>query len=209
MTCSSHLLRLAVGGCLALLQIGCATTEPEYPEAPPAFEAGEDYRYIIGPGDAVNIFVWRQPELSASVPVRPDGMITTPLNEDIRASGRTPTQLARDLEEALSTYVRNPIVTVIVTGFIGVPDEQVRIVGQAANPQALPYSEGMSVLDVMIAVGGLDEFAAGNKALIIRRESDAKVQYSVRLDDLVYGGDISANVDMAPGDVLIIPEAWF
>jgi len=165
--------------------------------------------YLIGPGDNVKIFVWGNAELSASVPVRPDGRITTPLVEDVVASGKTATLLARDMEKELSRYIKNPVVTVTVTGFTGRYSEQVRIVGEATKPQSLPYKEHLTILDVMIAVGGLTEFAAGNKASIVRVVDGKQLQYVVRLDDLVHNGDITANVDMLPGDILIIPEAWF
>ncbi len=184
---------------------GCAT---KLPMAPAQLEANNDYTYLIGPGDNLNIVIWRNPELSSNVPVRPDGMITTPLVEDIKATNKTPTQLAREVEKALTKYIQDPIVTIIVTGFNGPYSEQVRIVGQAARPQTIPYRQNMSVLDVMIAVGGLTDFAAGNRATILRtREGNA--QYRVRLNDLLQKGDVSANVDMRPGDVLIIPESYF
>lgn len=193
---------------------GCANTHlnpfaSQHPEAPAGTLSDGDYTYIIGPGDSVEIFVWRNPELSKSVPVRPDGRITAPLIEDIEASGRTPTELARQIEQALDEYVRDPIVTVTVNGFSGEYYEQIRVVGEAAQPLALPYSKNMTVLDVVIAAGGLTEFAAGNKSSIVRRSGSAPAQYQVRLDDLIKDGDISANVIMEPGDVLIIPEAWF
>lgn len=165
--------------------------------------------YIIGPGDTVDIFVWGNEELSAIVPVRPDGKITTPLVEDVQASGKTPTQLAREMERRLQRFIKNPIVTVVVTEFVGRQSEQIRVIGKAQDPQAIPYTEGMTVLDVMIAVGGLTEFAAGNRATIIRVVGNEQKEFTVRLDDLINDGDISANVDMWPGDVLIIPEAWF
>lgn len=165
--------------------------------------------YIIGPGDTVDIFVWGNEELSAIVPVRPDGKITTPLVEDVQASGKTPTQLAREMERRLQRFIKNPIVTVVVTEFVGRHSEQIRVIGKAQEPQAIPYTESMTVLDVMIAVGGLTEFAAGNRATIIRVVGGEKKEFTVRLDDLINKGDISANVDMWPGDVLIIPEAWF
>ena len=183
---------------------GCAT---EYPPAP-ATAASPDYNWIIGPGDTINIVVWRNPELSASVPVRPDGKVATPLVEDLPAIGKDPTTLGRDIEKALSKYIRDPVVTVIVTGFVGPYSEQIRVVGEAAKPQILPYKQNMTVLDVMIVVGGLTDFADGNKATLLRA-SEGNKQYSVRLKDLVKRGDISANVDVKPGDILLIPQSWF
>lgn len=165
--------------------------------------------YLIGPGDQVQIYVWRNPEVSTSVPVRPDGKITTPLVEDMVAVGKTPTQLARDIEKVLGAYIRDPVVSVIVAGFGGPYSQQIRVVGQAAKPQTLPYKENMSLLDVMIAVGGLTEFAAGNKATIVRVVKDKQKHIQVRLDNLIKKGDISANVAVLPGDILIIPESWF
>ncbi|MEF8982404.1 XrtA/PEP-CTERM system exopolysaccharide export protein [Thiohalorhabdus sp.] len=171
--------------------------------------AEETAYYHIGPGDSINIFVWENPELSVSVPVRPDGRINTPLVEDLRAAGRTPTELARAVERELSTYLKNPVVTVMVSGFRGLPSEQIRVVGEAAQPQAIPYRSTMTLLDVMIAVGGLTEFAAGDRSVLIREVDGERRQFNVRLDDLLQDGDISANVKMHPGDILIIPEAWF
>ncbi|EGH00199.1 Polysaccharide export protein [gamma proteobacterium IMCC2047] len=168
-----------------------------------------DYTYLIGPGDSVNIFVWRNPEISNSVTVRPDGKITSPLVEELQASGKTPEQLARDVEDVLSTYIKEPIVTVMVGGFVGPYSEQIRIVGEAANPQAIPFREKMTALDIMIAVGGLTEFAAGNRASIVRVVDGEQKTYQVKLNDLLRKGDINANVDMKPGDVLIIPESFF
>lgn len=190
-------------GLLGGLLAGCVS----YPPAPTS-AASADYRYNIGPGDSVNIIVWRNPELSMSVPVRPDGMIAGPLIEDMPAMGKTPTALARDMEKALATFIRDPVVTVIVTGFVGTQSEQIRVVGEAAKPQALPYKQNMTLLDVMIAVGGLTDFADGNGASILRAAEGNK-QYGVRLNDLIRRGDISANVDVRPGDVLIIPQSWF
>ena len=165
--------------------------------------------YIIGAGDNVDIFVWRNDELSASVTVRPDGKITTPLIEDVPASGKTPTQLAREMEKELEVYVKNPVVTVMVNGFVGPYSEQIRVVGQATNPQALPYRDQMSLLDLMIAVGGITEFADGNKSKVVRVVDGNWQEFGVRIDDLINGADISANVYMLPGDILIIPESWF
>jgi len=195
--------RLVIGGAAAVL-FGCATP---YPPAP-ATAASADYNWIIGPGDAVNIVVWRNPELSMSVPVRPDGKIATPLVEDLPAIGKDATTLARDIEKALAKYIRDPVVTVIVTGFTGPYSEQIRVLGEAQKPQVLPYKQKMTVLDVMIAVGGLTDFADGNGATIVR-VSEANKQYSVRLKDLIRRGDVTANVEMKPGDVLIIPQSWF
>jgi len=170
--------------------------------------ATTDYNYIVGPGDALNITVWRNPELSMSVPVRPDGKLTTPLVDELVAQGKTSSEIARDVEKALSKYVRDPIVTVIVTGFVGPYSEQIRVVGEAAKPQFLPYKQKMTLLDVMIAVGGLTDFADGNAASILRAAEGDK-RYSVRIRDLVKRGDLSANVEMRPGDVLVIPQGWF
>jgi polysaccharide export outer membrane protein len=144
-----------------------------------------------------------------TVPVRPDGKITTPLVEDLPASGKTSTQLARDIEEALSKYIQQPVVTVVVTQFVGPYTEQIRVIGEAARPQALPYREEMTLMDVLIAVGGITDFAAGNKARIIRNVDGKQQQFSVRLNDLIRDGDISANVPMRQGDVLVIPESFF
>jgi polysaccharide export outer membrane protein len=162
---------------------------------------------VIGPGDTVSISVWRNPELSMSVPVRPDGKITGPLVEDLPVIGKDSTTIAREMEKILSKYVRDPIVTVIVTNFNGPFSEQIRIIGEAARPQALPYRQNMTLLDVMIAVGGITDFADGNAASILRT-SDGR-QYGVRLKDLLKRGDVSANVEMKPGDVVIIPQSWF
>lgn len=178
----------------------------------PSLNANEKHLahdYLIGPGDNVDIIVWRNPEVSMTVPVRPDGKITTPLVEDLSASGKTSTQLARDIEEALSKYIQQPVVTVVVTQFVGPYAEQIRVIGEAARPQALPYREEMTLMDVLIAVGGITEFAAGNKARIIRSIDGKEQQFSVRLNDLIRDGDISANVPMRQGDVLVIPESWF
>ena len=195
-------------GVFLLLLSGCATTDyPPLEGGPAPAQVTPDY--IVGAGDSVNIFVWRNPELSSTVTVRPDGKITTPLVEDVPASGKTPTQLARDMEKELSVYVKNPVVTVMVGGFIGPYDEQIRVVGQASNPMALPYRDQMTLLDLMIAVGGLTEFAAGNKAIVVRVIDGEWQQFGVRIDDLINGADISANTYVLPGDILIIPESWF
>jgi polysaccharide export outer membrane protein len=195
-----------LGVCGAVLAlVGCSSTN--YPAAPVS-AASTEYRYLIGPLDVVNIIVWRNPELSMSLPVRPDGHISTPLVEDLPAIGRSPKDLARDIEKALGKYTRDPVVTVVVTGFQGAASEQIRIIGEAARPQAIPYRQDMTLLDVMIQVGGLTDFADGNSAVLVRGKEKGQ-QYSVRLKDLIKRGDISANVDVRPGDVLIIPQSWF
>lgn len=166
------------------------------------------HEYLIGSGDSLNIVVWRNPEVSMSVPVRPDGKITMPLVEDLPASGKTPSQLARDIEKTLAKYIQDPIVTVIVTGFVGPFGEQIRVLGEAVKPQALPYRDSMTLVDVLIAVGGLTTFADGNSARIVRKIDGKHQQYTVLLKDLI-NGDMSANISMRPGDVLIIPEGFF
>lgn len=191
-------LKLALGGC-------SSTTDPPVSEPAPRSSAP----YLVGPGDVLNVVVWRSPELSIVVPVRPDGKITTPLVEDLQASGKTASQLARDIEQGLSRYVQNPVVTVIITSFAGPYSQQVRVIGEAAKPQALAYRENMTLLDVMIAVGGITDFAAGNRAIIRRTEGGKTHQFRVLLTDLIRGGDLSANVEMRPGDVLVIPQSLF
>lgn len=168
-----------------------------------------NYQYLVGPNDVLSIFVWRNPELSGSFVVRPDGKISTSLVEDVPVSGKTPTQVARDMEQILGKYIRDPVVTVSVTNFIGPYSEQVRVIGEAANPQAVSYREYMTVLDLMIAVGGLTEFANGNGAKLVRTRNGGQVTYELKLDDLIRDGNITANVDILPGDIVIIPEAWF
>lgn len=204
----SAFIVLVLSLAFVLVTTSACTTTP-YPDAPSTVEKTVVDQYIIGPGDTLNIAVRNNPDLSTAVAVRPDGQITTPLVEDVQASGRTPSQLARDMEDKLSDFLRDPIVTVMVTSFAGPYDRQVRVIGQAAEPQALQYREEMTVMDVMIAVGGITDFAAGNRAVLVRNENGERQQYRVRLNDLIYGGDISANVDMLPGDILIIPERRF
>jgi polysaccharide export outer membrane protein len=169
----------------------------------------EEYEYLIGPGDQLTIFVWRNPEISGSFIVRPDGKVTTSLVEDIEVAGRTPTTLARELEEQLSTYINNPRVTVSVTGFSGPFSEQVRVIGEATNPRAVNYTQHMTLLDLMIAVGGLTEFANGNNAKLVRVIAGKQEVFEINIADLIKDGDIEENIDMLPGDIIIIPEAWF
>jgi polysaccharide export outer membrane protein len=191
-----------------LLLVGCQTTSG-LPEAPAVLQGQAVPDYVIGPGDRLNVRVWRHGDLSATVPVRPDGRMTTPLVEDMVAAGKTPAELGRDLELALAEYIREPTVTVLVESIALPFSRQVRVIGQAVNPQAIEYRADMTLLDVMIAVGGLTEFAAGNRAIIQRVVDGETRQFSVRLNDLVNRGDISANVQVLPGDVLVIPETRF
>ena len=165
--------------------------------------------YLIGPGDTVNVFVYRSPELSAEVPVRPDGLISTPLAPDVPALGKTPSQLATAIEHELQKYVKEPTVTVMVTSFVGPADRQVRVIGEVAQPLALPYKAELSLLDLVIASKGLTKFAAGNRAVIVRQEPDGPRTYNVRLDDLIKDGDITQNVPVQPGDTLFVPQALF
>ncbi len=189
---------------VGLLMSGCSSSLPPAP----ATADTPDKIYKIGPADSVNVVVWRNPDLSAQVSVRPDGRISLPLVEDVVAAGRNPADLARDVEKALSKFIRDPVVTVIVNNFQGVTSEQIRIVGEATKPQIVPFRQNTTLLDVMIQVGGLTDFADGNGAVLVRGSESGK-QYSLRLKDLLKRGDISANVDMKPGDVIIVPQSWF
>lgn len=195
----------AIGLMVVLGSAGCGTVYPPLSKQASVI----DTPYLVGPGDTVNIVVWRNPDLSMSIPVRPDGKISTPLVEDLQASGKTATQLARDIEKVLAKYIQSPVVTVIVTAFVGPYSQQVRVIGEAAKPQALAYRENMTLLDVMIAVGGITDFADGNKASILRTGGGKSQRFGVRLIDLVRGGDLSADVSMRPGDVVIIPQSFF
>ena len=221
----NHLLAGVITIC-ALTQFGCAS-KPLAPNIEPL----SNYTYVIGPGDNVEMFVWGNPEISRSVPVRPDGKISAPLIEELPASGKTPYQLAREIEKELVKYIRNPLVTVIVGGassdnsssgisgggpagsisggFVGPYSEQIRVLGQVQKPQSIAYKENMSLLDLMIQVGGVTQFAAGNRATITRKVNGIEQEFRVRIDDLLEDGDISANVNVLPGDILIIPEAYF
>lgn len=178
---------------------------PSAPFVPP--DEGPGPNYLIGPSDGLSIHVWRNPELSVQVTVRPDGRLSMPLVEDLPATGKTPSQLARDIEEQLGVYITQPIVTVVVQNFFGPFSQQVRVVGEAASPQAIPYRANMTLLDVMIQVGGLTEFAAGDRATLVRFEDGDQKEYGLRIEALLKDGDISANVKILPGDVLIIPES--
>lgn len=200
------MMAVALSGCMG------GGNRPELP--PTAFVAsreGPGEEYVIGPLDTLQIFVWRNQELSAEVQVRPDGRITTPLVSDMPAVGKTPAMLADDLKYALGEYIKDPIVSVVVKSFSGTFSQQVRIVGATEKPASLPYRANMTLLDAMIAVGGLSEFAAGNRARLIRydKTSGKQREYKVRLSDLLKNGDTSANVRLEPGDVIIIPESMF
>ncbi len=197
---------LALG--LALLVSACAGTGTTVPETPSTAVVGGP-EYLVGPGDKLQVFVWRNQELSTTLPVRPDGRISIPLVEDIQAAGKTPTQLAREIETKLKVFIQDPVVTVIVTDFYGPYSQQIRVIGEAAHPQALPYRENMSLLDVLIQVGGLTQFAAGNRAVVVRRVGGEEKQVPVNLSRLIKDGDLSANIRMYPGDVLIVPQSWF
>lgn len=192
------LLAPVLGGCALFETLPNASTEPV-----PATE------YLIGPGDDIEILVWQSPDLSVTVPVRPDGRFSMPLIDDLPAAGSTPTQLARVIEDRLREFVQDPLVTVIVTGFVGQFDEQIRVIGEAAQPRTIAYRANMTTLDAMIIVGGLTEFAAGNRATLVRVVDGQPKRFRVRLDDLLTDGDVSANVAMLPGDILIIPESFF
>ncbi len=207
--------RLAFVAALVLLA-GCSangppvvTSAPEPAKAADAATPAKPDVYVIGPGDQLNVFVYDSPQLSMTVPVRPDGRISTPLVPELMAAGKTPSQLAHDITERLKEFVKEPNVTVIVSSFVGPLDRQIRVIGEAADPQAVPYRDHMTVLDLMIMTKGLTRYAAGNRAVIARRVDGKQETIHVRLDDLLKDGDINQNVEMQPGDTLIIPQSWF
>ena len=206
---SLRTFRVVVLGVFAVLLFGCGSNPlPEVPDEQRGVET--NYTYVIGPGDRMEIFVWGNEELTVNdVEVRPDGKISTRLVENIEASGKTPSQLARDIETAYSEYVKSAVVSVILDKFEGVPSQQVRVVGEAQEPLKIPFRKHMTLLDVMVEVGGLTEFADGNKSVLVRSAGGNQSSYNIRLEDLLEEGDISANVAMFPGDIVIIPEAWF
>jgi polysaccharide export outer membrane protein len=197
---------------IMLSTAGCSTNSGTLPGAstyPSLTTSVSNYQYLIGPGDNLSIFVWRNPDISGSFVVRPDGKVTTSLVEDIEVSGKTPTALARQLETELGKYINNPRVTVSVTGFSGPMSEQVRVIGEATNPRSINYTEQLTLLDLMIAVGGLTEFASGNDAKLVRTVNGAQKTFDLNIDALIKDGDIQQNIDILPGDIIIIPEAWF
>lgn len=204
-----------VGGCASKVGSGASGAETTITGSAAntadksAVARANDATYVIGSGDTLSIFVYRSPELSQEVPVRPDGRISMPLVEDVVASGKTPMVLAREIETKLKKYINEPSVTVTVRTFVGPLDRQVRVIGEAAEPAALAYREHMTLLDVMIATKGLTRFASGNRAVIVRRYEGSQKIINVRLSDLIKEGDISQNIEMLPGDTLIIPQTWF
>jgi len=202
----SRFALLASSVLLACTLAACGSFS-RYPAAPVVVDT-PDAVYKIGALDTLNIVVWRNPELSTSISVRPDGRISIPLVENVVAAGKQPEELARDIEKVLVKFIRDPAVTVIVSNFQGVSAEQIRIVGEAAKPQAVPFRQNLTLLDVMIQTGGLTDFADGNGAVLVRGSEQGK-QYSLRLKDLLKRGDISANVPVKPGDIIIVPQSWF
>ena len=203
---------LTLAGWLAIspLIISCASSPPvELPPTPSQASAkAVSNDYIIGPGDTLQVFVWRNPELSVTIPVRPDGKISTPLVENMVAIGKTAPQLSRDMETVLGEYVRSPKVNIIVTTAASA-FSLVKVVGQVTHPQALPYREGMTVLDAVLEVGGLSQFASGNRARIVRMVNGQQTTIHVKLADLVNSGDVRENVALKPGDVLVVPQSLF
>lgn len=203
-------LKILLLSFVASLLIACSSkTLPESAPRASLTTDVDNYQYLVGPGDNLTIFVWRNPEISGSFIVRPDGKVTTSLVEDIVVAGKTPTTLAREIEEKLSTYINSPRVTVSVNNFQGPFSEQVRVIGEATNPRAINYTQHMTLLDLMIQVGGLTEFADGNRAKLVRVIDGEQRSFDVDIDDLIKNGDVEKNVDILPGDIVIIPEAWF
>jgi polysaccharide export outer membrane protein len=194
-----------VAAALMLVLGGCSGRELP----PAADQTGSPSEYRIGPGDALQIFVWRNPELSLTVPVRPDGRISIPLVQDVDAFNKTPMELGAEIQQKLKRFVQDAEVTVIVQSFVGPFTQQVRVIGEASKPAAVPYRANMTVLDVMIQVGGLTKFAAGNRAVIVRRVTGEEHTYPVYLDSLINDGEVKYNAPMEPGDILIIPQTYF
>ena len=208
----SRLGALAACLCAATL-VACAGGKyPPPPSDGGAIGDGETpfvYDYVIGKGDLLNIFVWGYDDLSVTVPVRPDGRITTRLVEDLQASGRTPTELAREIEKRYTEFVNRPVVTVSVDNFIGSSTQQIKVIRAGAEPTTVPFASGMTVLDLVIAVGGIGEYASGNRAVLVRNQEGERQNFTLRLDDLIRKGDLSADVPLRPGDIVVIPETWF
>ncbi len=212
---TNRFAKLMVTSAVASLTLGGCASSGTGPQLPPAsfvsMQEGPGEEYVIGPLDELTVFVWRNPELGASVQVRPDGRITTPLITDMPAVGKTPSMLAEDLKLQLSQYIQDPLVSVIVNKFAGTFSQQVRVIGATTKPASLPYRANMTLLDAMIAVGGLSEYASGNRAKLIRfdKESGHQREFALRLGDLLKKGESKANVMLMPGDVIIIPESAF
>jgi polysaccharide biosynthesis/export protein len=206
MTSVRGILRAAGGLILTVVAAGCQSL-PSPP--PPSATPQADSEYIIGPGDTLNIFVWRNPDLSVKVPVRPDGRISIPLVQDVIAVGKTTSGLAHEIQQRLRKYITDPNVTVMVDSFVGPFARQIRVIGEAAEPRAVPYRANMTLLDVMIEVGGLTKYAAGNNAVLVRTVNGKQKSYSIHLDSLIKDGNVSANVALAPGDIIIIPQRVF
>tara|TARA_R110000782_G_scaffold78276_2_gene154932 strand:+ start:82625 stop:83284 length:660 start_codon:yes stop_codon:yes gene_type:complete len=210
-----RLSKFFIGLMIPALALSACAGRSTGPQLPPASfvspQEGPGEEYIIGPLDQLTIFVWRNPELGAKVQVRPDGRITTPLIADMPAVGKTPSMLSEDIKKALSQYIQNPLVSVIVDNFSGTFSQQIRIVGATEKPASIPYRANMTLLDAMIAVGGLSEYAAGNKARLVRydKATGKQKEYALRINDLIKKGETKANVLLAPGDVIIIPESMF
>ncbi|MBC7982672.1 MAG: polysaccharide biosynthesis/export family protein [Candidatus Obscuribacterales bacterium] len=192
---------------LSLVAFGTMAQEPSAATPPVATESVAN-KYIIGPGDTLQVFVWRSPELSTTVPVRPDGKISTPLVEDMVAVGKTPSALARDMEKVLAEYIRSPQVNIIVSNPLSA-FSQVKVIGQVTNPQSISYREGMRVLDVVLTAGGLGPYAAGNRAKVVRMQNGKETTIKVRIDDLINKGAMKHNLELKPGDVLVVPESVF
>lgn len=208
-------VRTVAIGTSILALAACGATNSGLPQLPPAKVASADEAepaqdYVVGPLDSLQVFVWRNPELSTAVTVRPDGRITTPLIDDLEVTGQTPAQIATEIEEKLAVYIADPIVQVIVTGFQGPLSKQVRIVGEATRPSAIPFRNKLTLLDVMVSVGGLTPFAAGDNARLVRvdPETGAQTEYALKIESLLKDGDTDANVAIQPGDVIIIPESF-
>ena len=209
---TNHVIKSTFLFCLICSLVGCSSNLPTLPVAtihPSITEDIDNYSYILGPGDGIQISVWGNPEASGAYTIRPDGMISTTLVNDVIAAGKTPTALGEELEKILAIYVRDPIVSVSVNGFVGPFSETIRILGEATQPQAINYKENMTLFDVMIEVGGLTEFADGDNASLLRIVDNKYKKFDLKIDKLIMDGDINKNVDMLPGDIIIIPEAWF
>ena len=209
----ARLAPLALGAALGLALGGCATNDyPELDASGPSAsgaEASVPFDYVIGAGDELEIFVWGYPDLSVAAAVRPDGRITTRLVEDLEAAGRTPTDLAREIERRYAEYVTEPVVTVGVAGFVGDRAQQIRVIDADGEAESVAYSAGMTLLDLLVQIGGMGEFASGNRTVLVRGEGEARQSYSVRAGDLVRKADMSANVALRPGDIVVIPQSWF